>query len=170
MYIVIEGTDNAGKSTLARNLQQLMGHIRIVSSEGPEKYPGEINERVLRYFEMSTEPILFDRHPAVSNQIYRQIKDGYTSVSPELLERFYGNKPFFIYCRPIAKPTLDGHVLRDHDTPDHMAAVASNLDKLVALYDAWACKHAHVIYRIGQPIRPVLSHIKETIHVRNFTG
>lgn len=167
MYIVLEGTDNSGKSTLADQLSLSLNGIRVQRSEGPEKYPGEINERVRRYLDMPA-PLLFDRHPCVSNQIYRQIKDGYTSVDQELLDRFYASKPFFIFCRVPPERGLGGHELKDHDTPEHMAAVETHLGKLVELYDAWGVQYARVIYRIGDALNPILAHIREYNHVTTY--
>lgn len=157
--IVIEGPDNAGKSTLAE-LIRVATHRLVQPSEGPEKYPGEVNDRVIRYM-ADYGDIIYDRHPCVSQSIYSIVKAN-TPVNEELIKAFYDSKPLIIYCRPIGKG-LDGHVIKPHDSPDFIESLETNYDKVVAEYDKWGLSHAAIIYRMGDDETRILNFIKGVI-------
>lgn len=152
--IILEGPDNSGKSTLAEYLSQHL-QLPIQGSEGPPKYAGEIHDRLARYAKLRN--YIFDRHPVVSQAIYGAFREGSDKPTEDETHEFYGSRPLIIYCR--AK-TLDGHVLKDHDTPDHMKMVEANNQAIIGLYDAWAAEHAHIIYRIGQSMYRMKSVVK----------
>lgn len=148
MNIVVEGPDNSGKSTLIRHLVGALG-IPLVPGEGPEKYPGEINDRVARYAKIDNA--IFDRHPCVSQRIYNKFRVG-TDVDYELTSDFYASKPIFVYC---VGRDLDGQILKDYDKivnasgVPHEKLVVDNHEAICALYRSWAERHATIIYRIG---------------------
>jgi hypothetical protein len=145
MNIVIEGPDNSGKSTLAELLSERT-RMPIVPSEGPSKYPGEINERIKRY--LAYQGVIFDRHPAVSDPIYNSFRrTNITPIDQDLVQAFYSTKPYFIYCR--GKGNLDGHNVKPHDTEEHLAMLQLHQSQLCRLYDTWAHDHAHITYRMG---------------------
>ncbi len=153
MNIILEGPDNSGKSTLAQHIATRTGRT-IIASEGPEKWPGEINERVRRY--AIHNDVLFDRHPCVSQPIYGQIRKN-TQVEPALLEAFYASSPLFIYCEGRG---LEEHVLKDHDSEEHIRAVYENHQWLSDQYLLWALDHAALTYRIGNSIPDLLDKIE----------
>lgn len=75
-----------------------------------------------------------------------------------LVEAFYETKPFFIYCRPQGKITHTAN--GEWDTPEYLANVDAKYSELLAAYDAWAAEHAHLTYRIGDPMDRVVKFIK----------
>lgn len=160
MEIVVEGPDATGKSTLIDWLNCTL-HRPVMLSEGPEKYPGEINERIRRY--MPVREAIWDRHPCISQAIYCQV-NGTTRPDPELVAEFYGRPAIFIYCRDPAPQ----HVLKEHDTTEHLEMLAKNKLFIHNAYDLWAVNHAHVIYRIGDVLRPIEAYIKERLHVYSY--
>ena len=153
MNIILEGPDNSGKSTLAQYVAARTGRT-IIASEGPEKWPGEINERIRRY-EQHTD-VLFDRHPCVSQPIYGQIRKN-TPVEPTLLERFYQRPALFIYCEGRG---LEEHVLKEHDSPEHVTAVIEKHEWLCDQYLLWALEHSNLRYRVGNSIPDLLDKIE----------
>jgi hypothetical protein len=155
MILVIEGPDNGGKSTLARHISEQLGWP-IQPSEGPDKYPGEINERIRRY--QSLERVIFDRHPCVSQPIYSKFR-GNTPVDQSLLDQFYASKPLLVYCQLPRGRTLNGHVVKPHDSKEHLETVSANFDRIAAFYDAWAIEHATIIRRWSDPHDRILSMI-----------
>lgn len=157
--IIIEGPDNAGKSTLAE-LIKIATHRLVVPSEGPEKYPGEVSDRVRRYM-AEHQGVIYDRHPCVSQSIYSLVKNN-TPVDEELVKKFYEGKPLLIYCRPIGKG-LDGHVVKEHDQEDFLNSLEKNYDRVVEEYDLWGLRRAAIIYRIGDDTSRVLNFIKGVI-------
>lgn len=162
MNIILEGHDNAGKSTLAHAIGRRIGRP-VKPSEGPEQYPGELEERVARYNNYT--PHIFDRHPCVSDPIYSIARGVPTRLSMDTIEKFYATPALFIYCDPLNRG-MGGHVGKDHDSPEHMAAVFSHYQSLLAKYRQWATDHAHIIYRIGDDpervIDMVVTHLERT--------
>lgn len=160
MDIVLEGFDNTGKSTLAAVLSRELT-MPIVASEGPPKYPGEIIERVTRYLSVQ-DPRIFDRHPCVSQPIYGLLRGNNQRQGPmkNQIEEFYRRNPILIYCKRDT-PTLEGHVLKDHDDERHMRQVTRNVSLLARAYEDWAATHAHITYVLGDDHMSVVSQIKE---------
>lgn len=162
MMIVVEGPDNAGKSTLINKLSGELGRsVMVMPGEGPEKYAGEINNRIRNYQRWLRYPgvVIFDRHPCISQPIYGLFRQN-TQVEQELIDEFYAAQPFILYCRPAYGVTLEGHVAKDHDTAEHLAAVDANKEKITELYDIWALSHAHLVYRIGDREDRILALIR----------
>lgn len=152
--VVLEGPDGGGKTTLGQLLAQTLGYeLRL--SEGPEKFPGEIDARILRYAREYTnrKDVIFDRHPCVSQIAYRQIHSQ-TEPNVELVNDFYRMKPLLIYCRP--DPAKVTHTATgEWDTPEYLAKVDAGFEKLMTWYDRWAVWNAHHIYRIGDNVRVI---------------
>lgn len=154
MEIILEGPDNAGKSTLAKMISEAIGRA-VISSEGREKYPGEIVERIVRY-SRDHQGVIFDRHPVVSQTIYSLVKSN-TPVPEELIKEFYTGKNFFIYCRSNLERGLEGHVVKEHDDEEYLARIQNSLGPLLEAYDKWALQHANYIYRIGDNITHLIN-------------
>lgn len=152
--IVLEGPDGGGKSTLAQRLSENL-EMKIVPSEGPEKYDGEIDERIMRYHMeyAGRHNILFDRHPCVSQMAYSLVHQQ-SKPNEQLVNRFYQSRPLLIYCRP--DPSNVRHeATGEWDTKEYLAKVDKNYGKLMQWYDVWASWHANYIYRIGDPMSPL---------------
>lgn len=153
MFVVLEGIDNSGKSTLAIELQKVF-RVGIQRSEGPPKYPGEMDERLERYSQYSS--CIFDRHPCVSQVIYGMMRGEIDFNQDLYVPRFYDAEPFLIYCDPLGR-RMHGHQERiEVDTPKHVSFIDDNYDSLLFEYRAWAIAHAHWVYRIGDPIEHLL--------------
>lgn len=163
MSIIVEGPDNAGKSTLVRQLRDRMPWLILVPGEGPEKYPGEILERIKRYDELTYVGNLFDRHPCVSSPIYSNF-NGNSPIPDETIKRFYSRGHLFIYCRGRG---LEGNTWEDHDTDKQREVVQNWHEDICIMYDRWAMDHAHFIYRIGDPVERVMALVGDT---RGVTG
>lgn len=153
MKIILEGPDNAGKSTLAKYLVDALG-LPLIISGGPSKWPGEVNDRSERFNADNTDAI-YDRHPCVSQNIYQDalLLDG-ERVEDRHLEAFYAQEPFIIYCRNIQG--AEGHVLSEHSSAEYFQQVEQSMPKLRELYDAWALDRAQYVYRIGDSMADVL--------------
>jgi len=152
--IVLEGPDNSGKSTLAKVLSEAF-NMPIKASEGREKYPGEINERVKKYLQ-DKRSVIYDRHPVVSQTLYSLIVKN-TKIDDELVDQFYSSKPIFIYCKALNR--MEGHVNKEYDEPEYLNLIDEKYDSLSAEYDDWAVNNAHLIYRIGDSIPDLISRI-----------
>lgn len=146
MNIVVEGPDGAGKTTLCKLLSKELGR-KVIGGEGPSKYMGELDERILRL--SSHQHVIFDRHPAISGPIYNQFKEG-SQDYPDLrtLMAFYGSRPFLLYCHP----TEQSQHMADNsevDTPAYLEWLEKNDANIRRAYERWALMYADAIYRIG---------------------
>lgn len=156
--IVLEGPDNSGKSVLARYIAEQI-NFPLIISEGSGKANGEINERIRRYNRLQTA--VFDRHPCVSQVLYDvHVRHQHVSVNEDLLLMFYDLQPLFIYCRGRG---LEQHIVKEHDTQEHLKAVEENHPRLCSAYDEWAKVNAHVFYRVGDSMRQIINLIRGTI-------
>lgn len=157
MQIVLEGPDNAGKSTLAAHLVDMLG-LPIQHSGGPSKFPGEVNTRTFEFNQRRMTQI-FDRHPAVSQNIYvaALMNDG-ELVTQDNVDEFYARKPLIIYCRNING--TDGHELSEHSSAEYFSAVEKAMPRLKQLYDEWALERATIVYRIGDDMDRIVSFVQ----------
>lgn len=160
MRVIIEGPDGSGKSTLAALLSQATG-LRVQCGEGPEKYPGEMNERARRWLDMHDQPIIFDRHPCISHPIYSQ----YTRVTRlglDLVSEFYTLPSLIVYCR---SPGIgEGHEEKGYDNPAHLEAIKHFDRDIRDDYNEWAGMRAHIIYDLtrddpNRVVNSILAHI-----------
>ena len=149
MLVVFEGCDAAGKSTLIAAVNKALGHRFVVQpSEGPPKFPGEMAQRVERYAAMGD--VIFDRHPCVSQPIYGMLRGARDPIPQEMIDRFYARRPLFIYCRPRTN-RLENHEFHEGvDSEAHLKEVERNYANLLAHYELWARKHAHITYTLGK--------------------
>jgi hypothetical protein len=155
--IVVEGADNSGKSTLIKALLVVLPGWDVQGSEGPPKFPGEMNERVRRY--LGRGRTLFDRHPCVSQPIYGQMRTHKDEIDPALIKSFYDQAPLFIYCH--GRNNMTGHQFNpETDSAEHLAAVENNYAMLLDGYTTWAAEHAFLSYRIGDSVSRVVKSVE----------
>lgn len=163
MQIIIEGPDNSGKSTLASELSARTG-LPVYRSEGKPKHKGEINERIRTKYAALGDNIILDRHPCISEPIYGTFRTTYDPVDPKLIQEFYASRPFIIYCRGR---DLTGHIVKDHDTPEHVEMVETHHFNICSIYDQWALQHANMVFRIGDPVGAIARAIQDFDVVRD---
>lgn len=145
--IVIEGMDNSGKSTLGVYLANALNRL-VQESEGPPLSDEEINERVDRYYDLQSTTV-FVRHPVISNAIYGATRPEGNPITPGRTALFYEQRPILIYCDAGTRGLGSSHVVKAHDTEQHLADIENHYKKHLHLYRTWAAEHAHLIYRIG---------------------
>lgn len=160
MIICLEGVDATGKSTLADRMSKVLG-LPIQQGDGPPKYPGEMHARLTRFKALYQEEFIFDRHPVVSQTIYREMDRVNQPTIPQyFIDQFYQSRPLFIYCDP------GNNVLRKHretsasDTPEFLARLKKYYPKILALYREWAVHHAFLCYRIGDDMNRVINAVR----------
>lgn len=166
--IVVEGVDNSGKSTLIRALRVVLPDWHLQGSEGPPKYAGEMDERVKRYIDTHPSTMIYDRHPCVSQPIYGMMRTHVDPIDPILIQQFYVQSPFFIYCDG-GERGMKQHIFNpETDTPEHLAAVQENYNHLLGVYRYWAGQHADLSYRIGDSVSRITKIVEFLVSIRRI--
>lgn len=106
--VIIEGMDNSGKTTLVNYLatEILCGVIR---SPGPHTGEFLATWILLQNERLKVQPILFDRHPLISEKIYGVVLRSRNALAiyGDLMQYFRSLNPLIIYCRPPISNILD---------------------------------------------------------------
>lgn len=161
MQIILEGPDNAGKSTLAKYLSEKL-NIAIQHSGGPSKFPGEVNTRAFEFNQRRSQ-LIYDRHPCVSQNIYVEaLGNGGELVTKDHIDEFYADKPLIIYCRNVRG--TEGHELSEHSSGEYFQQVERNMARLCELYDQWALGHATLVYRIGDNMDDIVNSVAAILY------
>lgn len=146
--VIVEGPDNSGKSTLVSMLEKELD-IKATHSGGPANTEAEIIERMDRIQTKVFDKVLFDRVPCISDQVYAHVlRGGSPFEKTKHLKRLIMHEPLIIYCRP---PThilikLDDHVVKAHETVEHVEAVKANRHKLIKRYDDLMKDIPHIFF------------------------
>lgn len=141
MIIILEGPDNAGKSTLGNKLSVDLG-IDLVHPGGPPKNIVEVINRCQEQsnvFNMSTAvDVMFDRITCISDQIYRG-RPEFDNVFIAYQNHLRSCKNVIvIYCRPSDDrvKNFDDHVQKDHEDAAVVQHAKDNVDRIVYDYDS----------------------------------
>lgn len=139
--IIIEGPDNAGKSTLATQLSLALG-IPIHHSGGPAQNEDEIVNRAEIVFDNNGHKI-FDRVPFISDYVYRTVMQDKPSPFTDIklvhryIKRMKKQHPVVIFCWPPKHVmlSLEGHSKSEHETQEHFDRVKAHQHDIVNLYE-----------------------------------
>lgn len=141
--IIIEGPDNAGKSTLAHKLGLEYKH------PGPAPINNfELNMCLHTQLQLMKLPIVHDRVTCISHQVYNE---GWFNnhLLRQYLDQFIACKQvLFIYCRPSESHLMNfaHHKAKDYDTEDHIKRVINNQHQFIQLYDKIFESIPHIVY------------------------
>lgn len=140
MIIILEGADNAGKSTLGTRLANDTG-LELVHPGGP---PKTVSDAVLRCVEQSAAfnraasfNFIYDRVTCISDMIYRgnqMYRLGYEAYQNELM---VCKDVLIVYCRPCDAQLMnfDNHVTKSHETDEVVEHAKQNVGRIIAEYD-----------------------------------
>lgn len=137
--IIIEGPDNAGKSTLASYIAHELG-LEVYHAGGPPASKKEIFGRA-EFILNNHDKFIFDRTPMISEPVYCILRGGDNffacQEADELYARLKALKPIIIYCRPPDSVLMDmsNHQVKEHDSKEHVERVMANAERLMQRYD-----------------------------------
>jgi thymidylate kinase len=132
MIIVVEGTDNAGKTTLALSIAKQMKAIYVKSENIPPKneYLNQYSFILTAASEYGNGIVISDRHHAVSEPIYGPLVRGASSIDVQQAEFQLRSIEVFIFCRPPNE-----RITKTMNERKQMAGVDRNIDKIIERYD-----------------------------------
>lgn len=157
--IIIEGPDNAGKSTLAQQLSKAIG-IPIHHSGGPALNDEEIIHRAERIFDTgNVRPLLYDRVPFISDYVYRTVMQDKPSpfTDKNLVDRYIRRMkklhPVVILCWPPipVMMALESHERSPHETEEHFNKVKDHQEQLIHSYSQLFVDIPHYKYDYTAP-------------------
>ena len=126
--IILEGCDASGKTTLLNHLAERF-KLAIVRSRGKPQTDIDI-VRYNAWASSCPQPLILDRHPAISDLVYGPIIRGHSPAKPQYAQ-FVANTNFLVFCQPpleVVKANIHNEV--------QMEGVAEKLDRLYLGYVA----------------------------------
>lgn len=140
--IVIEGPDNAGKSTLAKEIG-----LQYFSAGPAPKDSIELRSCLTEQKSRASTPCIQDRLTCISQQVYSDAPE--SSVLQRYLDELI-EQPFFVivYCRPPQRVLMDlsNHKIKSYDTEQSLEKIVDNQHTYIERYDALMSSIPHVVY------------------------
>jgi adenylate kinase family enzyme len=183
LRLILEGPDNAGKTTLADYLRQHVPHIKYFHPGGPPANMLEERKCVDEQMDylLANEFALLDRTTTISQRVYNQdnIADRYrASQCSEMLAMGC----LVIYARPTTDKLMAFETFqwKDHDSEAQKQKVIQRQHEFIGRYDAIMRRTPHIAYdftdvEAAQTLRDLcvrgLKGDREAIHgLRNLPG
>lgn len=130
MIIIVEGPDNAGKTTLALHIAKAM-RACFLKVERPSRGVDLIAlRRILETAESYSGVVVADRHVCISEPIYGKIIRGGHDLDDREVELSYDQIDVLIYCRPPMHAIMSSI----QDRPQ-MEGVIENTQAIIHVYD-----------------------------------
>lgn len=154
MIIILEGPDNAGKSTLARMLAEDL-KVEVVHPGGP---PANIADALIRCGEQAmlfqlgeSISFIYDRVTCISEPIYRGIDThlvAFGLFQADLASEVADHNVLLVYCRPPIRVIKDfsGHVTKAHETEEVVEHAKRNIDRIIIEYDEVMARLKPIVY------------------------
>lgn len=150
MRIILEGPDNAGKTTLANGIKHIMGPLVEYFHPGGKpadlEAEGECIETQLEALERSSA-IIMDRCTPISQRVYNPDPqlEGWRE---HMWQRYVDLGVVVIYCRPSTDKLLRVQDLtwREGETEEHKQKIITNQNLFVQRYDQLMQRIPNVCY------------------------
>ena len=144
--IVLEGPDNAGKSTLGKQLSERFG-VDVHHSSNPKMTYAELRDKMREVINDPRRDAIYDRVPLISEGIYGTLLRGVNRFNCHegsgLWQLFAAARPLIIYCRPNDSTLSVGLEFKPDETEDHIKAVKEKHLHIAHAYDELMASMAH---------------------------
>lgn len=145
--IILEGMDNSGKSTLAAKFG-----LEVIHPGPPPKTWGEEQNCLNEQLKNARLPVVMDRVTCISSQVYKNRL--FDKLYMDFLDRMLATPHcVLVYCRPPDEVVLnfDTHVVKAHDTKEHLQKVKDNAKRYLESYDKVMYNLPHLKYNYIRP-------------------
>jgi len=149
MPIVIEGPDNAGKSSLANDIATRLGGLVIHA--GPpvsdySKMAKDIAQMDLDLANPEHRNDVFDRAACISESVYQNHCGADDLALTGGIQRLLARDTILIYCRPPSSTLMDfsTHLTKAYDTEETMQKIVDNAHLYIERYDEVFSKIPHI--------------------------
>lgn len=137
MRVILEGPDNAGKTSLARAIVQACPEVKYHHPGGkPENFDHEQACVVEQTKWLYADHCIVDRITPISQQVYNadSVLDRIRQLE---LQALLDMKPVVIYCRPSIDRLMrfEDFTWRDGETEEHKQKVISRQHEFIERYD-----------------------------------
>lgn len=132
MIVVVEGPDNAGKTTLAQYLAKEMRAVFIKVERPKRAVDLKAYQHVLNIARSYSGVVVTDRHVAISEPIYGPICRGGHDLQQGDIEICCSQLDAMIYCRPP-----DAVIMKTISERAQMEGVVENTSAIIEAYDQW---------------------------------
>lgn len=153
MRIILEGPDNAGKTTLAQLICQQAKALRYYHPGGKPAGIREETEFCIHQIALlSTDGILMDRCTPISQQVYNPDPALNLTRNKYLAEMRFKD-PLFIYCRPSTDRLMrtDLFTWRDGESEEHKQKIIEGQHTFIGRYDEIMGRIPHIAYDFESP-------------------
>lgn len=169
--IVIEGPDNAGKTTLAKELMQLNSRLEYFHAGSAPK--DLIHEQMCidQQFEQFVLPhVIGDRATCISQQVYQEGRLFEHKLLGDI-DRLVMIGCIIVYCRPSTDRLMavQSFQWRDEETEAHKQKIIRNQHTFILRYDELMTRVPHIAYNFEEEmasawIRKMLSEAPMSTH------
>ena len=131
--VIIEGMDNSGKTTLAKQLKETFPTLELEHSPSKESLGTKLHW-VARAIRRLDPHVMYDRYAPISERVYGPIVrpligDVFGAYSFDLLRLTLRKNPLIIYCRP------SDETITAWDERIQLNGVKSHAKELIQRYD-----------------------------------
>jgi len=157
MKVILEGPDNAGKTSLANRVREALGtRVRYFHPGGrPDGFQGELDCMKQQARLMKQEDVLIiDRVTAISQQVYSPSDDSEANYWRQqgLLE-LLSYKPVVIYCRPSTDRLMrtEEYTWREGESEEFKQSIIRNAHTYIERYDKLMQGVPNICYNFDEP-------------------
>jgi len=171
--IILEGPDGSGKSYIGKKLEALTGRTTYHAGGVPRSIKMLLSRADDIYLKAQKPDFIFDRHPAISEQVYGPIMRNSSRISMGTSHQMLkALNPLILYLRPTDEQLRESRefAVNDKNKPDHKPKAHRKLldkhyPKIIEEYD-WLMHnlaYSHQVVQIDPRNKPLVDSILRNI-------
>lgn len=158
MRLILEGPDNAGKTSLANRLIGACPHIMYHHPGGkPTTFQDEVDCITEQLKWLDAGNCIVDRITPISQRVYNP-EEGADAFRAKMFESYMMMNPVIIYCRPSDDRLMrfQDFTWRDGETEEHKQKIITRQHEFIKRYDEIMRYVPNVAYNFDEPTGEVI--------------